>query len=174
VDDGFELDGRALFGSRAKLPLAEGVHGVGVELVVNAADELDTVDGAVTADYGVEDDFPFDMLIDQRGRILRVDLAQRAGSGDFGGRCARTSRVRNFGAGGQFGEIENPASGGAVQVGHVDEHLVDFFRGENLLGLRASGKRREIGRASSLGGVIGLRVRIGPGDQGARRGCADF
>ena len=32
----------------------------------------------------------------------------------------------------QLGEIENPASGGAVQIGHVDEHLVDFFGGEAL------------------------------------------
>ena len=86
VDDGFELDWDSLFGGGAELPLTESVHGVGVELVVNAADELDTVDGAVTANHGVEDDFPFDMLIDQCGRILRVDLSQWAGSGNFGGR----------------------------------------------------------------------------------------
>src|SRR5204862_5786076 len=73
VDDGFELDGDALFGGGAELPLTESVHGVGVQLFVDASDELNAVDRAVTADYGVEDDFLFDMLIDQCGRILRVD-----------------------------------------------------------------------------------------------------
>src|SRR6266446_5610674 len=82
----------------------------GVELVVDAANELDAVDRAVTADYGVEDDFAFDMLVDQRRRILRIDLSKRTGSGDFRGTGARA-----FGAGAQFGKIENPASGGAVQ-----------------------------------------------------------
>jgi len=64
VDDGFELDGDALYSRGAELPLTEGVHGVGVELVVNAADELDAVDRAVAADYGVEDDFSLNVLVD--------------------------------------------------------------------------------------------------------------
>src|SRR6266478_4475249 len=89
VDDGFELDGDALFRGGTKLPLTEGVHGIGVELVVDAANELDAVDRAVTADYGVEDDFAFDMLVDQRRRILRIDLSKRTGSGDFRGTGAR-------------------------------------------------------------------------------------
>jgi len=55
------------------------------------------------------------------------------------------------GIGAQFGEIENPASCGAVQVGHVDEHLVDFLGGENLFGLRAGWKSREIRGFGSLG-----------------------
>lgn len=63
VDDGFEFDGSTLFGGGAELPLAEGVHGVGVELAVNAADELDAIHRAVAADYGVEDDFALDMLV---------------------------------------------------------------------------------------------------------------
>ena len=63
VDYGLEFDGGALFGGGAELPLAESVHGVGVELVVNAADELDAVDRTVTADYGVEDDFALDVLV---------------------------------------------------------------------------------------------------------------
>ena len=37
VDDGFELDGEALLGGGAELPLAEGLHGVGVEIWVNTA-----------------------------------------------------------------------------------------------------------------------------------------
>jgi len=63
VDYGFELDGGALFDGGAKLPLAQGLHGVGVELVVDAADELDAVDGAVTANYGVKHDFAFDVVV---------------------------------------------------------------------------------------------------------------
>ena len=63
VDDGFEFDGGALFGGGAELPLAEGVHGVGVQLAVDAADELDAIHGAVAANYGVEDDFALDVLI---------------------------------------------------------------------------------------------------------------
>jgi len=114
--------GTPCFVAETKLPLTEGVHGIGVELVVDAANKLDAVDRAVTADYGVEDDFAFDMLVDQRRRILRIDLSKRAGSGDFRGTGARA-----FGAGAQFGKIENPASGGAVQVGHIDEQLVDLF-----------------------------------------------
>ena len=75
------------------------------------------------------------------------------------------------GIGAQLGEIENPASGGAVEVGHVDEHLVDFLGSENLLGLRARRKSCEIRGPGSLGGVIGLGMRIGPGNQraGGRR-----
>ncbi len=38
VDDGFEVHGGALLGGGAELPLAEGLHGVGVELVIDAAD----------------------------------------------------------------------------------------------------------------------------------------
>ena len=63
VDDSFEFDGGSLFGGGAELPLAEGVHGVGVQLLVDAAHQLNAVDGAVAADYGVEDDFPFDMVV---------------------------------------------------------------------------------------------------------------
>src|SRR5436190_23184523 len=86
VDDGFELNGDALFGGGAELPLTESVHGVGVQLFVDASDELDAVDGAVTANHGVEDNFSFDVLVYERGRIFRVDLSEWAGSGDFGGR----------------------------------------------------------------------------------------
>ena len=63
VDYGFELDGGALFGGGAELPLAEGLHGVGIKLLVDAADQLNAVDRAVTTNYGVEDDFTFDMLV---------------------------------------------------------------------------------------------------------------
>ncbi len=64
VDDGLEFDGDSLFGRGAELPLTQGVHGVGVELLVDTAHQLNAVDGTVTADYGVEDDFSFDMFFD--------------------------------------------------------------------------------------------------------------
>ena len=83
MDDGFEFDGGSLFGGGAELPLAEGLHGVGIKLLVDATHQLNAVNGAVAAYYGVEDDFALDVLVDQRGRILRVDLSKWAGSRDF-------------------------------------------------------------------------------------------
>ena len=63
VDDGFEVDGGALFGGGAEFPLAEGLHGVGIELLIDAAHQLDAVDRTVAADYGIEYDFTLDMLV---------------------------------------------------------------------------------------------------------------
>src|SRR2546430_13089276 len=74
VDDGFELDGDALFGGGAELPLTESVHGVGVQLLVDASDELDALDRAVTAGSGLEVAFPFPLLIDHYRRGHPVDL----------------------------------------------------------------------------------------------------
>jgi hypothetical protein len=39
------------------------LHGVGVELFVDTTDQLNAVDGAVAADYSVEDDFAFDVVV---------------------------------------------------------------------------------------------------------------
>src|SRR5215470_2375974 len=61
----------------------------------------------------------------------------------------------------QLREIQDPAAGGAVQVGHVDVHLVNLFRGKNLLGRRARRKCREIWRRGYGGLVLPLGVRIG-------------
>ncbi len=44
VDDGFEFDRDSLFGGGAEFPLAEGLHGVGVELGVEATNQLNAVD----------------------------------------------------------------------------------------------------------------------------------
>jgi len=74
VDDGFEFDRGSLFGGGAELPLAQGLHGVGIELLIDAAHQLNAVDRAVTPDYGIEDDFALDVLVDQCGRILRINL----------------------------------------------------------------------------------------------------
>jgi hypothetical protein len=64
VDDGFEVDGGAGFGGGAEFPLAEGGFGVGVELRVEAADDLNVADGTVGANDGVEDDLALNILFD--------------------------------------------------------------------------------------------------------------
>ena len=46
-----------------EFPLAEGFHGVGVELFVEAAHEFDAVDGTIGANDGVEYDFAFHMFV---------------------------------------------------------------------------------------------------------------
>src|SRR5215472_17236312 len=61
----------------------------------------------------------------------------------------------------QLSEIQDPAAGRAVQVGHVNVHLVNPFRGKNLLGLCARRKGGEIWRRGSSGFVLPLGVRIG-------------
>src|SRR5208282_2507949 len=62
VDDGLEVDGLAILGSRLEFPLLEGLDGVGVELLVESAHQLNAVNGAVMADHAVEDHFPLHML----------------------------------------------------------------------------------------------------------------
>jgi len=74
VDYGFEVYRGALFGGGAEFPLAEGLHSVGIELLVDAAHQLNAVDRAVAANHGVQHDFSFHMFSDQSGRILRIDL----------------------------------------------------------------------------------------------------
>src|SRR5215470_17219 len=61
----------------------------------------------------------------------------------------------------QLSEIQDPAAGRAVEVRHVDVHLVNPFRGKNLLGLSARWKSREIWRRGYGGLVLTLGVRIG-------------
>src|ERR1700693_5288418 len=74
VDYGFQVDGLAFFGGGLEFPFAEGGDGVGVEFGVDAADELNAIDGAIAADDGVESDFTFDVSGDKILRIFRVDL----------------------------------------------------------------------------------------------------
>jgi len=69
--------GVSLFGGGAELPLAQCVHGVSIQLLVDATHQLDAVDRAIAANHGVEHDFPFHALFDQCGRILRIDLPER-------------------------------------------------------------------------------------------------
>jgi hypothetical protein len=63
VDDGFKVYRGALFGGGTELPLTQRLHGVGVELLVDAAHQLNAVDGAVAANDGVEHDFSLDLLL---------------------------------------------------------------------------------------------------------------
>src|SRR6266581_3913226 len=74
VDDGFEFNWYALACGRAELPLAQGLHGVGIELLVNAAHQLNAVDRTVAANHGVKHNLAFDMLVDQCGWVFRVDF----------------------------------------------------------------------------------------------------
>src|SRR5208282_2507629 len=110
VDDGFEFDGLALFGGGVEFPLAQGVHGVGVELLVDASHKLDAVYRAIAADHGVENDFAFNAVSHQILRILGIDLLEGNGGGEV-----RRDHVRHVGVGAQFGKMHDPTAGGAVQ-----------------------------------------------------------
>jgi hypothetical protein len=43
VHDGFEIDGRALPRCGPELPLAQGFHGVGIELLIETPNQLDAI-----------------------------------------------------------------------------------------------------------------------------------
>jgi hypothetical protein len=77
VHNGLELDRLPMPRRRAKLPLAESIHGILVEFFVQPANQLDAVDRAVAANYGVEDHFALHVFVDQRRRVFRVNLADR-------------------------------------------------------------------------------------------------
>src|SRR6267378_1192142 len=101
VDYGFEVYRGALFGGGAEFPLAEGLHSVGIELLVDATDQLNAVDRAVAANHGVQHDFSFHMFSDQRtcgrrSRAVRRDSQRRHGRqhsvGPWHRRAARCQR----------------------------------------------------------------------------------
>src|SRR5438874_1045528 len=81
VHDGFELDGFSLPRRRPKSPLAQGIHGVLVELLVDSADQLNAVHRTVAPNHGVENHFAFHVLVDQRRWILRIDFPYRGRPG---------------------------------------------------------------------------------------------
>ena len=85
VDYGFQVDGLAFFGGGLEFPFAEGGDGVGVELGVDATNELNAIDGAIAADDGVKSDFTFDVSGHEILRIFRVDLAKRRRGAEFAG-----------------------------------------------------------------------------------------
>jgi len=85
VDYGFEVDGLTFFGGGLEFPFAEGGDGVGVELGVDATNELNAIDGAIAADNRVESDFPFDVSGDKILRIFWVNLAKRSRGAEFAG-----------------------------------------------------------------------------------------
>lgn len=169
VDYGFEFDGGVFAGGGAEFPLAEGADRIGVELGIEAADKLDTVDRAIAADYAVEDDFAFDVVGGEGWRVFGVDL--------FGGN--RSSEIAGGEMGGgaigaHFGEIKDPAAGGAVEIGHVDVQRVDFFGEEDRFGLGAGSESGEIGRAGADLGFVGLGLRGVVREHIVRRGEAEF
>jgi hypothetical protein len=64
VHDGFQVDGRALPRCGPELPLAQGFHGIGIELLIQAANQFDAIYRAVSANYGVKHDLSFYMFVD--------------------------------------------------------------------------------------------------------------
>ena len=64
VHDGLEIYGRALSGCWPEFPLAQSFYGVGIELLVETANELHAVHRTITANYSVKHDLTFDMLVD--------------------------------------------------------------------------------------------------------------
>lgn len=63
VYDGFEVNGRALPRCRSKLPLAEGFHGIGIELRIQAANQFDAIYRAVSANHRVKHDLSLYMFV---------------------------------------------------------------------------------------------------------------
>src|SRR5450432_3603665 len=109
------------------------------------------------------------MLVDQLSWITRVAFFGGRGTGEIGG-----AYVRGGAGGAQLGKIQNPAAGGAVQIGHVDEQGVNLFGGEDLFGFCAGAEGGEIWRAGSFGGVGDSRARIDPGVEAAEAGRVRF
>jgi hypothetical protein len=111
-----------LFQRGTEFPLAERVHGVGVELFVDAVNQLNAVHRAIPANHGIKHNLARDAFVAQRRRILRIHFALRRRALDIGACSAVTVRI-----GAKLGKIQNPASRGTVQVGHVHKEFVDFF-----------------------------------------------
>src|SRR6266487_4075470 len=65
---------RSLPRSGAEFPLAERFHRISIQLLVDAAHQLNAIHRAIAADYGVEHNLSFHAFVDQSGRILRIDL----------------------------------------------------------------------------------------------------
>jgi hypothetical protein len=63
VHDSFQGHGLPVFHGRKKLPLAQSLDGVCVQLWVNTANKLNAVHVAVRADDGIQNHFPFDVLL---------------------------------------------------------------------------------------------------------------
>ena len=169
MGDDFEVDGRAGFRTGLELPLGEGGLGVGVELRVEAASDLNAVDGTVGVNDSVQNDFTLDILVDEIGRVLGIDFPDRYRHGEF----RRSGRHRRRPAA-EFGEMQNPASARAIDIGHVDGESVNALGGENLFRLCAGRKRREVRRTGAFLRVFGLAVGIRASDQAVRGRQGEF
>ena len=77
MDYGFDGYGLAFFGGGVEFPAAEGIDGVGVQLFVELADDLNAVDAAVGPNDAVENDLTLDVFLDQILRVFRIDFAKR-------------------------------------------------------------------------------------------------
>jgi hypothetical protein len=63
VHDGFEVNGRALPRCGPKFPLAQGFHGIGIELRIQAANQFDAIYRAVSANHSVKHDLSLYMFV---------------------------------------------------------------------------------------------------------------
>src|SRR5258708_15728354 len=82
----FQLYRSSLLCSGTEFPLAQRSYGIGVELRIDSAHELNAVDRTVAANDGIKDDFAGDALAYQRWRILGIHLLHRHGARYFRGR----------------------------------------------------------------------------------------
>jgi len=170
VDYGFEVYRGALFGGGAEFPLAEACHSVGIGAARRCRAPVECCRPCRRCEStAYSTTSPSTCSLIRVGGYFGSIFLKGPGAEN-----PRGSRPRTIGIHAQLGKIQNPATRGAVQIGHVYEHLVDLFRGEDLLGLRASRERGEIRRPGSLGCIVELGVRIGLGDQRVRSGSADF
>src|SRR5882672_2070152 len=60
------------------------LHGIFVELLVNAMHQLDAIHRAITPNHSIEHYFAFHALAHQGGRILRIHFPQRHWRGNIG------------------------------------------------------------------------------------------
>jgi len=123
---------------RGELPLAEGFHGVGVEPARLCRAPLDAVDRAVAANHGVEDDFRLRHVFELRlgGYFGSIFLRGPGAENVRGGQ----PRAVEFARSSEKFRIQLPV--GAVEVGHVDEHLVDLFSRRRSAPACAAGRPR--------------------------------
>ena len=131
MGDDFEVDGRARFRGWLEFPLGEGGLGVGVELRVEAAGNLNAVHRAVGANDSIQNDFTLNILLDEIGRVLGIDFPNGYRHGELGRVGKHYCRWPTA----EFGEMQNPAAAGAIDIGHVDGERVDALGGKDLFRL---------------------------------------
>src|SRR6266849_1502871 len=76
VHDGFEIDRLAAFLRWAEFPLRERFRRVGIQLRIDAVNQLDAVHAAILADDGVEYNLSVYVQCAKLGRIFRIHFFQ--------------------------------------------------------------------------------------------------